>query len=252
MKYILLSCCLLAAASIGYSADSAAKTPKKPAAQASEESGFSGKVTETMDAAGYTYVQLDTGKKKVWAAAPRFAVKVGDTIAVGEPMPMRNYHSKTLNRDFELVYFTGNVSVNGKQAGAAGAPGATAGMQMPKDHPPIGGGAAKAKIDVSGIKKAEGGKTVEEICTGKAALSGQQVQVRGKVVKYNAQIMGKNWLHIQDGTGAVGSNDLLVTTATDVKLGDTVLVTGKVATNKDFGANYKYAVMIEDAKVVAE
>jgi hypothetical protein len=268
MKYVVLTCCLLTAVSLAYSADNAPKTAKKPAAQAAEESGFSGKVAETMDAAGYTYVQVDTGKKKVWAASPRFAVKVGDTIAIGEPMPMRNYHSKTLNRDFDLVYFTGNVSVNGKQPGAAatvaatelpqghppigGSAPAAASSELPQGHPPIGGGAPKAKIDFSGVKKADGGKTVEEIYTGKAALSGKEIKVRGKVVKYNAQIMGKNWLHIQDGTGAVGSNDLLVTSATDVKVGDTVLVTGKVATNKDFGANYKYAVMIDDAKVVAE
>jgi hypothetical protein len=78
------------------------------------------------------------------------------------------------------------------------------------------------------------------------------VKVRGKVVKYNAEIMNRNWIHIRDGTGAEGNNDLLVTSSKPTKLGDIILVTGKVATNRDFGANYKYAVMIEDAKVSVE
>ena len=93
---------------------------------------------------------------------------------------------------------------------------------------------------------------MQEINTEKAKLGGHQVTVRGKVVKYNAGIMGKNWLHLRDGTGTEGSNDLLVTTTTKVKLGDTVVVTGPVALNRDFGSNYKYAVMIEDAKLVIE
>ena len=119
-------------------------------------------------------------------------------------------------------------------------------------HPTNADAAKASGTDFSKIKKAQGGKTIAEIYAGKAKLNGQQTSVRGKVVKYNEMIMGKNWVHIQDGTGAVGSNDLLVTTATQVKVGDTVLVTGKVATDKDFGSNYKYAIMIEDAKIVIE
>jgi len=73
-------------------------------------------------------------------------------------------------------------------------------------------------------------------------------------VKYNGMVMGKNWLHIQDGSGSIDQkdNDLTVTTATPAKLGDTVLVTGRVTTNKDFGAGYRYAVILEDAGVTVE
>lgn len=77
---------------------------------------FSGKVLETMNAATYTYIRVDTGKATNWAAAPQFAVKVGDTVTVESGMPMPNYHSKTLNRDFEVVYFTGRVRVAGAVA----------------------------------------------------------------------------------------------------------------------------------------
>ena len=109
-------------------------------------------------------------------------------------------------------------------------------------------------MDLTGIKKADGGQTVQEIFATHAKLAGKTVTVRGKVVKYNAMILGKNWLHIQDGTGTADNrdNDLTVTTSTPAKLGDTVLVTGSVTLNKDFGANYKYAVILDDAKVTVE
>jgi DNA/RNA endonuclease YhcR with UshA esterase domain len=83
------------------------------------------------------------------------------------------------------------------------------------------------------------------------ALSGKTVTVRGKVVKVNPQIMGRNWLHIQDGTGKAdgGTNDLTVTTDAMVKKGDIVTITGTVGVDKDFTAGYQYAVIVEDAKI---
>ncbi len=242
MKYILLVTSFVLASHTAWCQQGSAV-----AQNAGQTGPVSGKVVETMNASEYTYIQVNTGTNKVWIAAPRFTVKVGDTAAITQGMPMPNYHSKALNRDFDVVYFAGGVTVNGAKPGATdSAPG------LPKDHPPINAASAKPKLDLAGIKKADGGKTVQEICTDRTKLAGQQVKVRGRVVKYNPGIMGKNWLHIRDGSGSDGSNDVLVTTSTDVKLGDLVLVTGTVAIDKDFGANYKYAVMIEDAKVVVE
>jgi hypothetical protein len=219
---------------------------------------FSGKVAETMDAGGYTYVLVDTGTNKIWAAAPQFAVKKGDAVAVPDAMPMTGFHSKTLNRDFDVVYFAGSIPVNGNNAGEATLPsghpamGSGASGELPPSHPPVTGATVTPKTDFTGLKPAEGGQTVAEIYTTSEQLAGKPVKVRGKVVKYNAEIMGRNWVHIQDGTGAVGDNDLLVTSVAKAKVGDTVLVEGTVAINKDFGAGYKYRVLVEDAKVTVE
>jgi hypothetical protein len=248
MKYLLLTGCLVLATHVARSEDKTSTSTRQPEVQATAPaSGFSGKVVETMNAANYTYVLLDTGTNKVWVAALAFQVKVGDSAAVTQTMPMPKYHSKTLNRDFDMVYFATGVVVNGVKPTASDEM-----RELPKNHPPINSAATTPKVDLTGIKKAAGGKTVAEICGSKAKLGGQQVKVRGKVVKYNANIMGKNWLHIRDGTGSEGSNDLVVTTAVGVKVGDTVLVSGAVSLNKDFGAGYKYAVIIEDAKVTVE
>lgn len=222
----------------------AAPAAAKPGPRSDE---VSGKVVETMNAASYTYVLLEAGGQRNWVAAPQFGVKVGDSVVATGAAPMPNYHSKTLNRTFEVVYFSGSISVNGKQA-----TGGASAAEMPPGHPPMGAGATPAAPDLSGIKRAANGQTVAEIYAGKAKLAGKPIVVRGRVVKFNAMIMGKNWLHIRDGSGAEGSNDLTVTTAAKAKVGDLVLVQGVLAAERDFGSGYKYALIVEDAKVVVE
>ena len=139
-------------------------------------------------------------------------------------------------------------------------PAATA--SAPPDHPatdmpasaphPMPSVPAQA-LNLSGIAKAEGGKTIAEVFAQKDQLAGQKVVFRGKVVKTNPRIMGKNWLHVRDGSGAEGSNDLTVTTAGAAPMvGDTVVVSGPVVLNKDFGMGYSYDVIIEDAEVTVE
>ncbi len=259
MKYLILLAGLIAPVQFAAAQD-AAGAP----APAATVGSISGKVAETMSTAGYTYVLVDTGSKKVWAAAVQFDVKVGDSVSfvAGDPMP--NYHSKSLNRDFDLVYFTGGITVLGDAAAAPGsAPALPPGHPaltgkpapvLPPGHPALTGQAPKTKVDLTGIKRADGGQTVSEIYAAGKKLAGKTVTVRGKVVKYNALIMGKNWLHIRDGSGSPEKNDqdLTVTTTTPAALGDTVLVTGPVSQKKDFGAGYKYDVILDDAKVTVE
>jgi len=201
---------------------------------------LAGKVVETMDAATYTYALIDTGAAKAWVAAPQFIVKVGDTLAVADAMPMNQYRSKTLNRTFEVVYFSGNVRVNGNPAIATDAAANTA--------TPSAGKAA----NLTNIPRAPNGQTVAEILEGKNKFAGQPIAIRARVVKYNAQILGKNWVHLRDGSGAEGTNDLTVTTNVEVKVGDLVLVTGKLATHRDFGSGYTYAAIVEDAVVIIQ
>jgi len=92
-------------------------------------------------------------------------------------------------------------------------------------------------------------KSVDALFADKAHWKGQRVQIKGKVVKVNAGIMGKNFFHLQDGSGKAGSNDLTVTTQQDVHVGDIVVVTGLVTLDRDFGAGYSYPVILEEATV---
>jgi DNA/RNA endonuclease YhcR with UshA esterase domain len=96
---------------------------------------------------------------------------------------------------------------------------------------------------------ADAAQTIDAVYKGKAKLEGKQVTVKGRVVKVNNGIMGRNFLHIQDGTGAKDSNDLSVTSTQTAVVGDQVTVVGKVTLNKDFGAGYAYPLLVEEATV---
>jgi hypothetical protein len=235
------------------SGEMAGTTPPPAASQAQSlapapPGSLRGPVIETIDSGGYTYVCVETDGKQVWAAAPEFKVAVGDVATFSTAMPMANYKSTTLDRSFEMVYFAGAIELGGGRA----AEGTSAGQSMPAGHPSIEAGNASGEIDLDDIKRADGGVTVAEVYAGKGALRGSEVVVRGKVVKYNASIMGYNWLHIQDGTGGADTNDLTVTTKGTVKVGQTVIVSGVLAADKDFGAGYRYEVIVEDATVTVQ
>jgi len=200
-------------------------------------------VLETMSSGGYTYVRVRSGEKEIWAAGPRRAVAVGDRINLPKGMLMESFHSQSLNRTFEAIYFVGAIEVLGDSDHAAAQVAARGGHS---------GATAPAAVDIGAIEKPEGGSTVAELFADRAEVSGKQILVRGRVVKFNAGIMGRNWIHIQDGTGEAGSKDLTVTTDATVKLGDVVLVRGKAVTDKDFGAGYQYELVIEEATVEVE
>ena len=109
--------------------------------------------------------------------------------------------------------------------------------------------AGLACLAAAGAATAAETKTVEGLYQQKAKLGGQEVQVRGKVVKVNNGVMNRNFLHIQDGTGKQGTNDLTVTSQETAEIGEEVVVTGKLAVDKDFGAGYTYPILLEEAKI---
>lgn len=221
-----------------------------------------GKVITTMDAGGYTYVEFEENGKKLWAAGPITKVAVGDTIEISGAMPMQDFTSKALKRTFAFIYFTGSITkgdsvVKRGLVVADGAAGATAGSGrgLPEGHVPVAVKDIPAQVSAvkaGSVVKADGGQTVAELYARKKALNGTRVKVRGRVVKFMAEIMGKNWLHIQDGTGTDGTNDLTVTTAQAAAVGDLVLIAGAFAADKDFGSGYAYSIIVENATVKVE
>lgn len=213
----------------------------------------SGKLLETMDSGNYTYVLLDMDGKEVWAAGPTTTgLEVGQEIYLKGSMEMKNFHSKTLDRTFESILFAGGISTD---ATAASAPAHGMGHNNPMAQAanPISGTKTRlANAHVEGIAKVDGGYTVAEVYAQAADLAGKEITLRGQVVKFSPEIMGTNWLHVQDGTGGDTTSDLTVTTKGFAKVGDVVLITGPLSVDKDFGAGYRYDVIVEDAKVTKE
>jgi hypothetical protein len=108
------------------------------------------------------------------------------------------------------------------------------------------------KTDFSKIKKVPNAITVAELYSQKETLKGKKVVLCGIVVHANNNIMSKNWLHLRDGTGNEGSNDVTVTTIDNPPIGQVVVAEGMLVKDKNIGAGYKFALLIEDAKVVVQ
>ncbi|PLX43090.1 MAG: DNA-binding protein [Deltaproteobacteria bacterium] len=235
----------------GCSDDKPAPAAQETAASAPEAAPMAGEaikiptvgtIIETMNSGGYTYVNIDNGSGETfWVAAPEVAVSVGEVVSISGASPMPGYYSTTLDRTFPMLFFAGAiVPSNGSVAPAMGADGSM---------PVSSGRNVVAAQDVSGVEPLEGGVTVGDLYAKKAELAGKEVKLRGKVVKVSRGIMGKTWIHVQDGTGGEKENDLTVTTNGDAQVGDIVVVTGKPVVDKDFGMGYFYDLIIEDGIV---
>ncbi len=231
-----------------------------------------GTVLETMDAAGYTYVNVSSAQGPVWIALPETDVKKGATLSFATGMEMKDFHSKSLNKTFTSIMFSEGIvdtSTASPQV-TAGSPAkqdiadsfeaavqAEKQVAVPQVQPTQSSGGsmgATAPFTEISVEKAAGDNafTVAELFEKAKELDGTTVRLRGKVVKFNANIMGRNWLHLQDGTGDPMQNthDLVVTTKTEIGSPEVLTIEGTLAADKDFGAGYKYAVIIENAAVI--
>jgi hypothetical protein len=212
-----------------------------------------GAVAETMNSGGYTYARLTVDGKDTWIAGSEFPVKVGDQLTAAVDMPMENFRSRTLNRDFPMIYFVREVALNGQAIPASAADGA-----MPALAGSHGGGEAMAAAEepeepklIAAVSPVPGSVKIADVWAKRAALSGKPLVLRGQIVKVNLAIMGTNWYHLQDGSGVVkdGTHDLVVTSAAELKAGDVVTVNGTLTTDKDFGAGYSYEAIVERADI---
>ncbi len=225
---LFIALCLTMSTFFAMAADKPATAPNS----------VSGEILEIKDVDAYSYLRLKTKEGEVWAAVSKATVKKGSSVTIDKPMVMTNFESKALKQTFPLIYFGSLAGTTGAGAMPASMAGA---MPAPK---PV------ATVDEK-IAKASGpdARTVAEVFANAKSLKDKSVVVRGKVVKVNSGIMGRNWVHLRDGSGesAKANNDLLFTSAAAVKVGDTVTAKGTIRLDKDFGAGYVYAVLVEDA-----
>ena len=225
-----------------------------PATSHAASDSLSGRVLETMDSAGYTYVKLEAADGERWGAVRQASLKVGATASISVAMVMRNFESKTLHRKFDRIVF-GSLATGAearpaaRSAPTAGRDDASSAMAAP--HTAVAGGPEDAS-EVH-VPKAAGAdaKTVAEVFAGRASLKDRSVTVRGKVVKSSSGILGRNWIHVRDVSGSAErkDRDLTVTSLQTAAVGDVVTVKGSVHADRDFGMGYVYPVIVEDASL---
>ena len=234
----LLTCLALVLLNTGIINLAYAEQKNSEKKQMIDSSQAQGKVTDIIDTAGYSYAEINIGTEKVWVAGPKTALKIGDKVTFSTQMPMENFHSKSMNRDFPIIYFINRFITDKKILTTNVSTTASPHKKSQK----------KAIIKpIDGITKVEGGYTIAEIYTDKQNLNGKTIRIRGQVTKFSAKILGKNWLHIRDSSTL---DDLTITTNDTVTVDDIIVIEGKLALDRDYKYGYFYPVILEEAKII--
>jgi len=188
-------------------------------------------VEEVLPTSSYVYLYVKEGEKSYWISTSNMEVKPGEAYLFHEVMEQVNFKSKELNRTFDTLYLVSNiVRINSKGDGHMNAD--------PSSTSPVG------SVSVEGSMK------IADLVANKKAYAGQTVQLSGTCVKINKAIMGRNWIHLQDGS--MNDYDLVITSDAMVPVGNSVTMTGVVTLDKDFGASYQYELIIEEGRVLEQ
>ncbi|HAN76766.1 MAG TPA: DNA-binding protein [Bacteroidales bacterium] len=219
-------------------------------AKAEDSNIKEGVIKEVIHTTSYTYLYLDNDGTEYWVAVPRTEAEVGKTVYFEGAMEMFNFESKELNRTFDFVYFAQGVRYE-REASAENAMGGMQGMgeMQGNPHEKVGETATGEREAIT-VAWAKNAIKLNELFAKSKEYEGKKITVTGKVVKFNKEIMGKNWVHIQDGTGETANVDLTITTLDAPEVGSTVTFEGKLFLNKDFGSGYTYEIIMEEAKLV--
>lgn len=221
-----------------------------------------GKVIEKIDVDQYSYLRLALqGGASTWTAVPRSELTVGQEVTLRDAQEMRDFRSSTLQRTFPTIYFgalESGTTAHGSQqpAGARISPlASSSGEPPPGAASPHSPPAPPQEVPFGAVQKATGpnGHTVATLHEERERLAGATVRVRGTIVKSISGVMGRTFAHLRDGSGGHdAATDLTVTTTAELVPGTQVLLEGTLAIDRDFGAGYRYPVILEDAQVLDE
>ncbi len=206
------------------------------------------KILETMNATGYTYAKVDEDGAIYWIASPQTNVKVGDTVSYIEQMVMKDFTSESLNKTFDYLMFASAMVKPGEAH--------THANHVSQPHPATTKSSSTPKtvegiVEKISIAKLDGGYNIEELYASKDKLKDKSIKLRAKVVKVSKAIMGKDWIHLQDGTGEGATSDIILTTKdSTVNVGDVVIVEAIYKTDVDLGYGYFFEIILQEGKFV--
>lgn len=193
-------------------------------------------VEEVLTTEKYNYLHVQEDDQKYWIAISKADVEVGETYYFRGGLLKKNFFSREFNRVFETVYLVSEI------------------WSKKNPDPESGGGISAGEsgtmpsLEVGKIELVNGAIALSELFANKEKYSQKLIRVTGKCVKVNPMIMNRNWIHIQDGSGK--DLDLTVTTTENVPLGAVVTLEGTITLDKDFGAGYRYDIIMESASLV--
>jgi len=211
-------------------------------------------VKEVIQTTKYTYLYVQEEQKEYWTAISKQEFSVGEEIFFMDDAvtTMVNFHSQELNRDFPTILFISQISTGQEKQAMSHPEEMTQQTTMP--HATMGNEAHAGRKKVPAAENISvepvGGLTIAKLYADKSKYGGKKVKVKGSVVKVNNQIMGRNWVHLQDGTKHGEEYDLTCTTQETISVGDVITFEGVIALDRDFTSGYFYPVIMEEAVIV--
>ena len=215
-------------------------------------------VKDVIQVEKYTYLNVaDEGADK-WMAVPTVEAKKGDTLYYQSGMLMTNFESKELKRTFNEILFVDKVSrdpsiamlskevIMAHQNLQMGDKSADKTSEKP--YPNMGSSKDTVKRDIK-VEKLRDAVTIATLLKDPKKYEGKKVVVHGKVTKYTPEVMGKNWVHIQDGSEFKGKFEIVITTMDKVSKDETVTFEGTITLNKDFGYGYFFELLMENGSL---
>ena len=227
--------------------DQSPKVSAEVADSIKEEDARTGLVLETIDVEEFTFIRLDQHGQEVWIASNPVTIPKGELVRYSGEIMMKDFQSKSLDRVFPVILFVQSV-----QPVEAGSMTFQEDLATTPDVTDLHNKMSARPIAESGpivIEPLDGGMTIAGIISEYGQIEGQEVSLRAKVTKFSPNILQKNWITLQDGTGTAPNDKLVVTTSETVAVGDEVIVTGLVRINVDIGAGYVYEVLLENARL---
>ncbi len=196
-------------------------------------------VKEILNTEKYSYLLVEEKGNEFWVAISKRDVKAGGIYQYKGGLLKKNFFSREFNRVFETVFLVSTIWEKADRSGS--------GSSTDQTHANIQSSQSLPDLEVGKITPVAGAISLAELFANKASFNGKLVKITGKCVKINPMIMGRNWVHIQDGSGQ--ELDLTVTTSQVVRLGDVVSAEGTIILDKDFGAGYRYDILMEEATI---
>jgi hypothetical protein len=109
-SFLILALTVVSTSALAFPGAGAGATPSAATAAPAAPTITKGTVVETMDSGGYTYLCIESGGQKKWAAIPQSPVKVGQQVELRPGMEMKQFTSKTLKRTFDTIVFSGGLA----------------------------------------------------------------------------------------------------------------------------------------------
>jgi hypothetical protein len=208
-------------------------------------------VKEVLQTRNYSYLNVTENDSTLWLTVLKLEAKPGDIYYFldNDGFVTQNFESKELARKFGKVVFLNKIYTDEQQLSSNAPLDETNSINMIENYHQQNKKDAFIKGKIV-VEKAKDGITISELFSNKDKYANKEVVIRGQIVKYNDSIMGRNWVHLQDGTESNSTFDLTITTAAQVKIGEIVTFRGKIALNKDFGYGYSYEIIMEDAQLM--